>query len=143
VEKTFSKEEEKKDGKDLQLNLVRSKIFLMLKKQNRLSADFEFNITKKYGTHYEGKYFHCYVLKPKNYSGTPKFGIVISNKFHKSAAKRNRAKRLFREVIRKNLKKFNDDLWFSVYPKKNVLQATYEKISTDFNKTLQKIFITN
>ena len=113
----------------------------MLKKENRLSTNFEFRITKKHGNHYEGKYSHIYILKPHNYVGPPKFGIVVSNRFHKSAVKRNRVKRVFREIIRLNIDKFKDNNWIVLYPKKNVLNKPYEKINTDFNKTVQKIFV--
>lgn len=113
----------------------------MLKKENRLSTNFEFNITKKYGTHYEGKYFHVYILTPKNYLGSSKFGIVVSNKYSKIAVRRNRIKRLLRETIKTNLESFKDNLWIVVYPKKNVSGKTYEEINSDFNKTLQKVFI--
>ncbi len=57
----------------------------MLKRENRLSSDFEFNITRKYGKYFNGKYFHIYFLRPKNYNGPTKVGIVVSNKFSKKA----------------------------------------------------------
>ncbi len=112
----------------------------MLKKANRLKTRFEFNITRKYGVYYSGELVHIYALKPKNYSGPTKFGIVISNKFHKSAVKRNRTKRLFREAIKKESSKLeNLGLWIVIHPKFSALDKTYEEISTDFSKTIQKI----
>jgi len=111
----------------------------MLKRQNRLSSNFQFNVTRKYGNYFEGDLLHIYILKPQKYNGEPKFGIVISNKFHKKAVKRNRVKRIFREIIAQNAGKFGQDLWIVVHPKFNCLGKTYEEINADFNKVLQKI----
>lgn len=114
----------------------------MLKRQHRLTSRFEFNITRKYGDYYKGKFFHIYFLKPKNYKGPTKVGIVISTKVHKKAVKRNRIKRVFREVVRKNFEKIDKgDLWVVIHPKTNSLDKKYEEINTDFNQILQKISI--
>lgn len=114
----------------------------MLKKEHRLSSNFEFNITRKYGEYIECKYCHVYVLCPKNYAGPTKIGIVISNKFDKRAVKRNRAKRLYREVVQKALPGIKNDLWIVIHPKFNVLTKTYEEISSDLDKVIQKISVT-
>ena len=114
----------------------------MLKKPNRLSSNFEFNVVKKYGYHIEGVYSHIYWLKPKNYTGEPKIGIVISNKFDKRAVVRNRVKRVFREIVQKNLENISKDHWIVIYPKFSSLNKSYEEISSDFSKILQKISFT-
>jgi len=112
----------------------------MLNKENRLRTRFEYKISKKYGKHLSGKYFHLYVLKPKNYQKDTKVGIVISNKVSKSAVKRNRLKRLFREAIRDNMTRLeNRSLWITVYPKTSSLEKSYEEISTDVTQVLQKV----
>jgi len=111
----------------------------MLKKPNRLTSKFEFNITRKYGKKFSGNHFHLFYLFPKNYEGPTKVGIVISNKFHKHAVKRNRVKRLFREIIRKQINTFSDNMWVVVHPKFQTINKTYGEINTDFIKTLQKV----
>ena len=112
----------------------------MLKKLNRLKTNFEYNITRKYGKKYDSASFSIFVLKPRNYAGPTKFGIVVSNKVHKNAVKRNRIKRVYREVIRLNKNKFpNENLWIVIHPKTNSIDKVYEEIDTEFNKTLQKI----
>ena len=112
----------------------------MLKKENRLRTRFEYKISKKYGKHLSGKYFHIYVLKPKNYQESTKVGIVISNKVSKIAVKRNRLKRLFREAIRDDVARLEDkSLWIAVYPKISSLEKSYEEISTDVTQVLQKV----
>jgi ribonuclease P protein component len=111
----------------------------MLKKENRLSSNFEYNVTRKYGKYYKGKYFHVYFLIPKNYEGPTKVGIVVSNKFSKKAVERNRVKRVFREVVRSNFDKINKGyLWVVIHPKLSCVDKSYEEISTDFNKVLQE-----
>jgi ribonuclease P protein component len=115
----------------------------MLNKENRLTSRFEFNVTRKYGKYFEGTLSHIYILKPQNYTGVTKVGIVISNKFHKSAVKRNKTRRIFREIIRANLDKFGEGMWVVVHPKFDCLGKTYEEISSDFIKILQKISVTN
>lgn len=111
----------------------------MLKKENRLSSNFEFNTTRKYGRYYSGRYFHIYFLIPTNYNGPTKVGVVVSNKFSKKAVERNRVKRVYREVIRKNFEKIDKgSLWIVIHPKFNSLEKNYEEISTDFNKVIQK-----
>ena len=111
----------------------------MLKKENRLSSNFEFNITRKYGKYYKGKYFHIYFLEPRNYEGPTKIGIVVSNKFDKRAVVRNRVKRVFREIVRENFEKINKgNLWIVIHPKAICSKESYEKICAEFNKILQE-----
>jgi ribonuclease P protein component len=111
----------------------------MLKKENRLSSNFEFNVTRKYGKYYKGKYFHIYFLKPKNYEGPTKVGVVVSTKFDKRAVVRNRIKRIFRDIIRKNFDSISKEgLWVVVHPKTTCTNARYEEISSEFNKILQE-----
>jgi len=111
----------------------------MLKKENRLSSNFEFNVTRKYGKYYKGKYFHIYFLKPKNYEGPTKVGVVVSTKFDKRAVVRNRIKRIFRDIIRKNFESVSDKgLWVVIHPKTACTNVEYEEISSEFNKILQE-----
>jgi len=114
----------------------------MFKKENRLSTNFEFNITRKHGKKLAGELFYLYYLKPNNYQGSTKIGIVVSNKLHKVAAKRNRIKRLFRESLKPHLEKLPKNLWIVVHPTSKSLNAAYEKISTEIDKTVSKISIT-
>lgn len=116
----------------------------MLKKENRLISNFEFNVARKYGNHIEGELSHVYFAVPKNYEGPTKVGIVISNKLHKNAVVRNRLKRLYRESVRNNFDKIDKgNLWIAIHPKFNSLEKTYEEINADFNKILQKASLSN
>ncbi|OGC46505.1 ribonuclease P protein component [candidate division WWE3 bacterium RBG_19FT_COMBO_34_6] len=113
----------------------------MLKKQNRLSKKFEFHVTKKYGTKINGENFYLYFLKPKNYIGLTKIGLVSSSKTFDTSVKRNRVKRIFREIFRKKFDTIPNDFWIIVYPTKNCLDNKYEKISADVDYVLSKIFV--
>jgi ribonuclease P protein component len=112
----------------------------MLKEEYRLKTNFEYNITRKHGKRYSGKYFYINVLKPRNYEGPTKFGVVVTTKIHKRAVKRNRVRRLFVESFRHQFDPIKDKgVWISVYPKASALNKTYEEINTDLTETLQKI----
>lgn len=114
----------------------------MLQRENRLTSNFEYKVAKKYGKVYSSSLFHIYYVKPTNYTGPTKVGIVVSNRFDKTAVVRNRVKRLFREAIRLNFAKIKDDLWIVIYPKAGCKKEKYEKISAEFNNVLQKIPVT-
>jgi ribonuclease P protein component len=113
----------------------------MLKKQNRLTSKFQFNVARKYGTRVDTDLASIYALKPKNYNGDTRVGVVVSSKFHKKAVKRNRARRLVREFFQANLANLPTNLWISVYPKQQIIGKTYEEVTADFTKILQKISI--
>ena len=113
----------------------------MLKKQYRLSTDYEFKITKKYGENVVAKFFYLYILKPQNYNGPTKVGIIVSNKFDKSSVHRNRIKRVYRDIVRKNLDKIKTGLWIIIYPRQDSQGAKYEDINFEFTNVLQKASI--
>jgi ribonuclease P protein component len=115
----------------------------MLKRENRLKTRYEYNKVRRDGVHVTSDLFHLYYLKRgvgagKSPSPT-KVGIVISNKFSKSAVKRNRVKRLIREAVRQNFDRIRPGYWIVIHPKFKTINASYEKINTDFTKILQKV----
>lgn len=111
----------------------------MLPKQNRLSTNYEFNKTRRFGTRERTPLFDIYYLEERNYDGPSKIGIVVSNKFEKVAPKRNRIKRVFREVIRKNLDRIKPGYWIVIHPRQFAKGKNVEEVSTEFNKILQKV----
>jgi ribonuclease P protein component len=115
----------------------------MLKKANRLTTRFEFNVVKKYGTKFWTDFFVITYVKPTNYTGPTKIGFVVANSISKNATKRNRVKRLLREAFRHTLDKIPNDLWISVSVNSKVLEKTYEEICTQVNRFIQKISIAN
>lgn len=111
----------------------------MLKKENRLSTDFEFNVTRKHGKKVSGDLCSAFFLQPNNYQGPARIGIVVPKKISKIAVKRNRLKRVFSEIIRRKTGELPENVWVVVHPKPASLKENYEKISTDVNKVLSKI----
>lgn len=77
---------------------------IMLKKNLRIVRNSDFRTMFAKGTSFPGRHVVIYVLK-----GPQKFGFIASKKVG-GAVKRNRAKRLMREVIRLHLSRFRDDV---------------------------------
>ncbi len=113
--------------------------FTMLPKQHRLSTSYEFNKTRKIGKSLRTPFFDIYYLELRNPQYPTRIGIVVTNRFSKSAPVRNRVKRVFREVFRLNLDKIKSGYWIVAHPKKLSEDKDYEAINAEFNKTLQKV----
>lgn len=111
----------------------------MLKKGSRLLTNYEFNKVRRQGKRYKTDFLTIYYLDVSGYDGPSRFGIVIPNKFSKSAVVRNRVKRVFREVIRLNIDKILDGFWIVIYPAQVSEDKGYEVINEDFNKVLSKV----
>ena len=77
----------------------------MLPKKYRLKNNIAFAATYKLKNIISDKYFILYLGAPlKEETQTLKIGFVVSKKFHKRAVKRNRIKRLLREIVRMKIK---------------------------------------
>ena len=111
----------------------------MLKKPNRIRTRYEFWKVRKDGVHISARHFHLYYLQRRDFLEETKVGIIVSNKFSKSAVKRNRTKRVFREIVRTNFDKMKPGYWITIHPRFHTAQVTYEEINTDFIKILQKV----
>lgn len=74
----------------------------------------EFNSIYSKGRKIYTKYTILFVAKDQN----QKFGFVCSKKVG-NAVIRNRLKRIFREIVRKNISKFNTNYSFVIVAKKN------------------------
>lgn len=111
----------------------------MLPKENRLTTTFEFNKVRRLGEKSTGRFFHIFYLQPKDYEGPSRVGIVISNKFHKKAVRRNEVKRVFRAIVSKNLNNIKGNFWVVIHPKFIALNASYEELNSDFTKVLQTL----
>ena len=78
----------------------------MLPKNYRLKNNSAFEVTYRLKNTLGNKYFLLYLGSKITDKETQnlKIGFVVSKKFHKRAVKRNRIKRLLREVIRLKIK---------------------------------------
>jgi len=113
----------------------------MLKKENRLSTNFEFNVTRKHGKKLVGTLCKLFYLKPRNQNGITRTGIVVSKKIHKSAVKRNRVKRVFIECLKEKFGTIPNGLWIVIHPNTKCLKASHEEICSDLNTLLSKLSI--
>ena len=77
----------------------------MLPKNYRLKNNSAFNATYRLKNVISNRYFLVYLGTPiTEETQNLKIGFVVSKKFHKRAVKRNRIKRVMREIIRLKLK---------------------------------------
>ena len=116
----------------------------MLKKKNRLLTGYEFGrvkyLSKKNKTRYHGRFFKLYFSRVSLTSET-KVGIVVPKTLSKLAVVRNRTKRVFREVVRKDFGKIPTGYWIVIYPTISSLKGSSEDISAEFTEFLQKKLI--
>ena len=105
---------------------------------NTLKKNGEFQNIYKLGNKYFGNYSLIFFNKNKlDYS---RFGFVASKKVGKVFC-RNRIKRLFREYIRLNIDKLNDNYDIIIVAKKkfgeNIEKLKYYDIEKDLNRILR------
>lgn len=75
----------------------------MLSKINRITSEKDFALVKAKGKVFQEKSFALAVLDRGE--GETRFGFIISTKISKRAVKRNKAKRILSEVVRKKMSK--------------------------------------
>ncbi|PIZ00108.1 ribonuclease P protein component [bacterium (Candidatus Howlettbacteria) CG_4_10_14_0_8_um_filter_40_9] len=108
----------------------------MLKKQFRVTENRDFQIIYKKGKYGQEKNFKLNFLG--NRRSFSRFTVVVSKKTEKSAVKRNRAKRVFREAIRAMFTEVKDGFDFIINIKKEGLTADLETIKKDIKEILLK-----
>lgn len=120
----------------------------MLKKCYRLKNKYAFSATYKKKNIVADDYFVIYLGKEKEKQDNPtKFGFVVSKKISKRAVKRNKIKRLAREVIRLTLKNpesvqnraISKHLSVIILPKQNALGAEFSIVKNSIENLILKI----
>ena len=105
----------------------------------RLLSKEEFTIVKSSKNKIRTKFFWgqaiCSVDKD-----TAKLGIITTRKLG-DAHLRNRARRLVRELFRRNASKIKKSASFIVLPRKEMLDVNYQTLELEFNAFLQILLI--
>lgn len=108
----------------------------MLPKRNRILKKSEFQEVLRKGKVAQGRLFGVAIHQSRG--DFPKVGIVVSNKISKLAVKRNRARRLLREVIRKMAPGFKNGVWLVFLAKKPIIGAEYKEIEEELSLVLKR-----
>lgn len=98
-------------------------------KASRVRRRGEFQRVFEGGTRVHGRYLT--LLMAPNGAGRPRLGIVASRKLGGAVA-RNRAKRLIREVFRRNPVPGRQGVDVVVIPRRELFDAAYASLETDF-----------
>ncbi len=94
----------------------------------RIKSSIEFEDIIKNGFKKSNLSFVIYYKERKKLF--PRFGITLSKKFG-NAVKRNRYKRILREIIRNNQKKFKNEFDYIIIMKKNCENLIYKDIENN------------
>lgn len=118
----------------------------MLQQDNRLRKLRDFNLVMKHGQWVNGRFLDIKVLElaknqsyfpkkedPESFKKQLKLAIAAGLKVHKSAVKRNRARRQIREALRLLIKdgKIKNGYYILVAAKNDVLDKNYAEISQE------------
>lgn len=109
----------------------------MLKKQNQLTKDKEFDNVFKNGKSSYDKIIGIKVIA--NNSDNSRFGILISTKISKKAIERNKIKRQIREIIRLDLEKILSGYDFIIITLAPVLGKTYQELEKSIHNHFKKL----
>ena len=112
-----------------------------MKKTDTLKKNYEFKRVLTKGNYLSGKYIECFYIN-NNLKNKNLIGIAISSKVAK-AVKRNRIKRLIREVY-KNIEtsiKTGKSFVFLWKKNKDIINATYVNIENDINNIFKEMDI--
>ena len=105
-------------------------------KASRVRRRGEFNRVFDLALRAQGRYFT--VLMAPNTAGTTRLGIVASKKLG-DAVRRNRAKRLIREVFRQTQPlPVGQDVDLVVIPRRELFDAAYSSLQSDFRGVVRR-----
>ena len=105
-------------------------------KRKNLRQQWEFAFVRARATTSLGKYMVLKVVDAPN--SITKVGIIISKRCHKSAVKRNRAKRLLRESFRLIAEGITPPKWFVIIARKKILVSSLSQVQTELVDLLVK-----
>ena len=104
---------------------------------HRLRKSFEFQRIKQFGHKRRNRAFWMQAVTDAN-SLVPKLGIIVTRKFG-NAVVRNHAKRIFREIFRRNLDKIPSNFQIIILPRKPMHDLAFNELESCFMVSLQKL----
>lgn len=104
----------------------------MLEQNLRLRYNKDFKLVFAQGKSFSNRYVVFYIMEK-----TSKYGFIASKKVG-NAVQRNRAKRLMREVIRKNLSQIKPNLEIICIARANIKGVSYWEVENTCLNTLKK-----
>jgi ribonuclease P protein component len=129
----FSKEEEEKENKSYLPNPKKKNTFpSSLKIQKRE----EFRLIYSKGEKHISNTFSLFILG--NGYGKGRLGLTVTKRVGK-AVERNRVKRIFREIFRKNKERINKNIDIVVHAKPEVVNKSYMEIEKEFLLMLDRL----
>jgi ribonuclease P protein component len=109
----------------------------MFAKRNRLAKDRDVQMVYKRGRSIFTPFFTIKLLPSARSEVPARFTVVVSTKVAKHAVRRNRIKRVIREVIRRNLSLIRPGDYMIVV-KPAIVQFTHAELSDTIQKAFQK-----
>lgn len=103
----------------------------MLKRENRLIKNSEFQQVYNHGRSFVGSYVVLYVKK--NQMEHTRFGFTVSKKIG-NAVERNRIKRIMREICRVNLERFATGYDLIFVARKKIKGISYRLVENEMRK---------
>jgi len=104
----------------------------------RLRKTYEFRLVKNNGKRLKDHFFWMQLMKTGQSPDTPKLGIIASRRFG-CAVLRNRAKRIIREVFRRNQSSFLQGFDLVVLPRRAMFKASFASFEDRFVRAIEKI----
>ena len=105
--------------------------------KRRLRSTAEFNTVRQHGRKIVSRFFILQFLALNQSSpGVQRFLAVVASRRVGNAVKRNRAKRLLREVFRKNPQKLPQHCAVVLTARPDILKAPYDRVCRDYNYKL-------
>lgn len=109
---------------------------MMLKPGDKLKKNKEFQRVYKVNKSYANSLLVVYVLEHRN-NPVRRVGFSVSKKMGK-AVKRNRIKRMLKEIYRLNQHRFRGDVDLVLIPRQKLIGATYAEIEKGMIKLFDK-----
>jgi len=104
---------------------------------HRLRKSFEFQRIKQFGHKRRNHAFWMQAFTNANLH-VPKLGIIVTRKFGNAVA-RNHAKRIFREIFRRNLDQIPSNFQIIILPRKPMHDLAFNELESCFMVSLQKL----